>query len=350
MEAYSGKIIDAHVHVFGKGTQGVRDMLAFEKEQGYEACNYLSCECMGDAAQNALGIYLKLCAPENFAFGGLTYRYDCDFAAELDALWDIGFDGMKMVEDKPTLRKQLGVPFNDRRYDGFYAKLEEKQIPLLAHVADPEECWDKDLIPDWAFAAGYFYGDGTYVEKETLYTEVEDVLIRFPGLRIILAHCFFMSADLERLDALMQRHPNVCLDIVSGTEMYWNFGKRPDDWRAFFLKYQDRIIYGTDNMNLYDAREIENARITNDLQRGFLTCTGPVHAWDKVTQGIALPQEVLEKILRGNFLRLTGGAPRPLNRAAAARYLRARLENKALALTEEERAVTAEVLTLLADG
>ena len=91
-----------------------------------------SCECMGDAAQNALGIYLKLCAPENFAFGGLTYRYDCDFAAELDALWDIGFDGMKMVEDKPTLRKQLGVPFNDRRYDGFYAKLEEKPIPILA--------------------------------------------------------------------------------------------------------------------------------------------------------------------------------------------------------------------------
>ena len=83
MEAYSGKIIDAHVHVFGKGTQGVRDMLAFEKEQGYEACNYLSCECMGDAAQNALGIYLKLCAPENFAFGGQTYRCDCDFAAEL---------------------------------------------------------------------------------------------------------------------------------------------------------------------------------------------------------------------------------------------------------------------------
>ena len=159
-----------------------------------------------------------------------------------------------------------------------YTHLDVYKRQLLAHVADPEECWDKDLIPDWAFAAGYFYGDGTYVEKETLYTEVEDVLTRFPGLRIILAHCFFMSADLERLDALMQRHPNVCLDIVSGTEMYWNFGRRPDDWRAFFLKYQDRIIYGTDNMNLYDAREIENARITNDLQRGFLMSTGPVHA------------------------------------------------------------------------
>lgn len=66
--------------------------------------------------------------------------------------------------------------------------------------------------------------------------------------------------------------------------MYWNFGRRPDDWRAFFLKYQDRIIYGTDNMNLYDAREIENARITNDLQRGFLMSTA------QSTPGTKLPR------------------------------------------------------------
>ncbi len=344
------KTIDGHVHVFGRGTQGVRDMLALEHSFGYEACNFLSCECMDDAAQNAMGIYLKALAPENFAFGGLTYRCDCDFAAELDALWKIGFDGMKMVENKPSLRKKLGVAFNDPRYDSFYKKLEELQIPLLSHVADPEECWDRALIPDWAYDAGYFYGDGTYEEKETLYAEVEDVLTRFPRMKVILAHLFFMSADLERLDSLLERHPNVCLDLVAGTEMYWNFGKRPVEWREFFLKYQDRIIYGTDNSNLYNAVELENARITNRLERDFLTTSGTVHAWDKTTQGIALPEDVQKKILRENFLRLTGGAPRPLDRAAAARYLTARLENPALALTAEERTAIGDVLAFLQHG
>ncbi len=342
-------IIDGHVHIFGHGLEGVKDMLAYEKKQGYTACNFLSCECMGDAAQNALGIYLKALAPENFAFGGLTYRYDCDFARELEELREIGFDGMKMVENKPTLRKELGVPSNDPRYDRFYEKLQEAQIPLVAHVADPEECWDRALIPDWAYDAGYFYGDGTYVAKETLYAEMEDVLCRFPGLKVILAHLFFMSADLERLTDLMERHPNVCLDIVSGTEMYWNFGKRSQEWREFFMRYQDRIIYGTDNMNLYDAEEIQNADITNDLQQSFLESSGTVFAWDKQTTGIALPQDVLQKIYRGNFLGMVGGAPRPLNTKTAIRYLRARLSNEKLAVTQEERKVIEDVLAFLTE-
>lgn len=341
------KIIDAHVHVFGNGLQGVHDMLAFEQEQGYAACNFLSCECMGDAAQNALGIYLKLVAPANYAFGGLTYRCDMDFAQELDALWEIGFDGMKMVEDKPSVRKELGVPFNDPRYDAFYAKLEQMQIPLLAHVADPEECWDREKIPDWCYDAGYYYGDGTYPEKETIYAEVEDVLSRFPRLRVYFAHFFFMSADLERLDSILERYPNVGLDIVSGTEMYWNFAERPEDWRRFFLKYQNRILYGTDNSNLYQEEEIRNARITGRLQQEFLSSNGIVHAWEHHTQGIHLPEPVQDKIYSGNFLCLTGGNPRPIDHAAAAQYLKARLDDGKYCLTEEERSVITAVLGVL---
>lgn len=338
------KILDAHVHVFGKGTQGVRDLLQLERQFGYAACNFLSCECMGDAVQNALGIYLKAIAPENYAFGGLTYRYDYSFREELEKLMEIGFDGMKMVEDKPTLRKELGIPFNDRRYNEFYRALEEKGIPLLAHVADPEEFWDQNLIPIWAEQAGYFYGDGTYPEKEKLYAEVEDVLSRFPGLHIILAHMYFMSADLERLDRLMERYSNVALDIVAGTEMYWNFGKRAADWRKFFLKYQDRIVYGTDNCNVYDQTEIENMTITNRLEQSFLKECGPVYAWDKQTQGIDLPESVRKKIFGDNFRRLTGDAPRKLNRKAAAEYLSERLRNPEMKLSDYEKDVLSDVL------
>jgi predicted TIM-barrel fold metal-dependent hydrolase len=344
MGKYYPKTIDAHVHAFGHGIQGLQDMLAFEKKLGYTACNFLSCECMGDAAQNALGIYLKLTAPENYAFGGLTYRYSYDYAKEAQTLWEIGFDGMKMVEDKPTLRKQIGVPFNDPAYDRYYAWLETNGIPLLAHVADPEEFWDKDLIPDWAVANGYFYGNGEYVSKETLYAEVDDVLKRFPKLHVTFAHFYFMSGDLERLDALLEKHSNVNLDIVAGTEMYFNFAKRPDDWRKFFIKYQDRIIFGTDNSNLYDKTEIENSCITNRLENEFLASDGDIPAWDKTAKGIGLPLEVQEKILRTNFLHFVHGDPRPLNVPAACRYLEKRLENEKLAVTDEERAVIVDVL------
>lgn len=342
-------IIDAHTHVFGNGLQGVRDLLALERSFGYQICNFLSCESMDDAAQNALGIYLKALAPENYVFGGLAYRYTYDFAAEAETLYQLGFDGMKLLEGKPTLRKQIGIALNDPRYDRYYAWLEQNEIPLVAHIADPEFCWDAARVPEWAVAAGYFYGDDSFVRQETLYDEMEDVLTRYPRLRVVLAHFYFKSADLDGLDAWLAVHPNVSLDIVAGTEMYFNFALKPDAWRAFFIKHQDRIIFGTDNMNHDDPVDLENARVINNLELAFLASDGDIPAWDKQARGISLPVDVQEKILRTNFLRLVHGEPRLLDRPAACRYLEARLRNHALALKPEERSVISDVLEYLID-
>lgn len=346
MEKGKIKILDGHVHAFGPKTQSIRDLLAFEKQFGYEICNYLSCECMDDATQNALGIYLKLIAPQCYAFGGLTYRCDYDPCEELEQLMESGFDGMKMVENKPTLRKQIGRPFHDAWYNGFYAALEEKKIPLVTHVADPTEFWDLAQIPAWALQAGYYYGGCEYASKEELTLEVLEVLRRFPTLKIILAHFFFLSDDYDRISRLMEEYPNLCLDIVSGTEMYFNFSQDPDRWRKFFIKYQDRILYGTDNANLYEAADIENAQITCRMQEHFLLGEGELSVWDKKIQGIHLPREAAEKILGGNFLRLAGPS-HSLNHAAAARYLQARLNNAAMKLTKEEQHLIREVMDLL---
>ena len=95
----------------------------------------------------------------------------------------------------------------------------------------------------------------------------------------------------------MEEYPNLCLDIVSGTEMYFNFSQDPDRWRKFFIKYQDRILYGTDNANLYEVADIENAQITCRMQEHFLLGEGELSVWDKKIQGIHLPREAAEKIL-----------------------------------------------------
>lgn len=339
------RIIDAHTHAFGASQESLVRLLEIERGFGYASCCFLSCECMDDAAQNALAMLLKVMAPECYAFGGLSYRVPMDFAEETEKLLAVGLDGMKMVENKPNIRKALGVPFHDARYGAMYAMLEKRGIPLLAHVGDPEEFWDAAAIPDWARAAGYDYSGGGYPSKEKLMAEVEEVLGRYPGMKIILAHLFFLSADLERLDGLMTRYPQVCLDIVAGTEMYFHFAERPADWRAFFLRYQDRILFGTDNSNITDEQEMENARITNRLEHGFLTGRGAIPAWDRAGVGVNLPREVCEKIYRDNFLRLVGGAPRRINREAAMAYLEERLAH--FPLRAEESAFLRQVVSIL---
>ncbi len=343
------RILDGHVHVFGDSLDCVRDMLAIERTFRYDVCNFLSCEAMDDAAQNALGIYLKLIAPDCYAFGGFTYRCAYDFREEYDRLMAIGFDGVKMIEQKPTVRRALGVPMNDGRYDELYAAMERDGVPLLAHVADPTENWDRARIPQWAFDAGGYYGDAAegFPGKEALTAEAEDVAARFPRLRLILAHLFFLSDDLPRLGEFMARHPAVCLDLTSGTEMYFNMGREPEAARAFFLRYQDRLIYGTDNMNLTDATAMENAQITCGMQERFLTESGTIAAWDKQTVGLALPEEVCRKIFRENFLRVAGRKPRPIDQNAAAEYLTRRLHNPAMRLKPGEKKLIENVLKLL---
>lgn len=345
----SMEILDAHVHAFGDSLACLEQLQSLEMHFGYTGCNLLSCPCMpqGGAGQNAFAIAIKLLWPQAYAFGGLEYRSGTTPAEQLETLLELGLDGVKMIEQKPTLRRALGVPFNDPRYDAFYTELSRRGFPLLAHVADPEEFWDETKIPSWAKAAGYDYSGGGYPAKEELYAEVEDVLRRFPRLRIILAHLFFLSADIQRLDRLMARHPNVYLDVVAGTEMYFNFTKEPELWRSFFLQYQDRIIFGTDNSNMDEPEELTNAQITNRMEIGFLTGNELIPAWDKRVQGIGLPPEACEKILGGNFRRLAGARPRPIDCAAAARYLRRQLDRTGEPLEAGEENVLRQTLALV---
>ena len=72
------------------------------------------------------------------------------------------------------------------------------------------------------------------------------VLARHPRLRIVFAHFFFMSAQLDRLSGILDRYENVSVDLTPGIEMYENFSAAPERARAFFVRYADRIIYGTD--------------------------------------------------------------------------------------------------------
>ena len=213
----------------------------------------------------------------------------------------------------------------------YWAEMAESQTPLIFHVNDPEEFWDPDLVPDWAREMDWFYGDGSYIDNEDQYRQVLNVLDRHPDLNVTFAHFFFLSAQLDRLAEYLDRYPGMYVDLTPGIEMYHNFSTNPQKSRDFFIKYQDRILYGTDigaRALLADResgieREESLARV--EVVRGFLENEGPftlTHEGflfggkDVVFQGIALPEEVLEKIYISNFKAFAGESPRPLNKEA----------------------------------
>ena len=329
------KIIDGHVHF--RGLEWTESILEWMDQVGLASVNLVSTPSLETVNQNVELVYLKSQYSGRFyASGGLDYvqamsnreQMSDVLGGQIHTLQALGFDGLKLIEGKPTARKWLGIPLDAPAYEGMWAALEELEMPIVCHVADPEEFWDRERVPDWAVTRDWFYGDGTFPAKEALYAEVDHVLERHPALKLILAHFYFLSADLERAARFLEAHPSVCLDITPGGEMYNHFTRAGEAARAFFVRYQDRIVYGTDvSTRAIQQGGIEAAASYAYFVRTYLETVEPftpppaIPHWleDDLAAivPIALPREALEKIYYGNLERLYSARPAPLNREAA---------------------------------
>lgn len=331
-------VYDCHIHyAHPKLMDNLTDVC---RRSGIDRMNIV---CTPDQSRLSLipdALHLKAHYPDRVTvFGGLDVsvyfrepqRVGSLFAESFDLLAAMGCDGIKMIEGKPQMRQMLPVPaFNSPVFAPYWQKLAQTQFPLLMHVNDPEEFWDAQRAPKWAFERGWFYGDGTYINNEVQYTEILDVLKQNPTLKVVFAHFFFISAQLPRLAEILDRYPNVSVDLTPGVEMYFNFSANLEKTRDFFLKYQDRILFGTDigarallvdlsggiqfgesfgRMSLIRNFLENDAEYTLDGQSGFLFGDSkvPLH-------GLGLPPPVLEKIYYKNFERFAGKEPRPLNK------------------------------------
>lgn len=296
-------VIDCHMHI--TSIEEITNVLEIISKAGFHRVSLLSMINEKRINYNPDVLFLKSLHPEMFyAFGSLDYSFIFmekpvqPVQDQVDNLLEIGFDGIKMIEGKPTWRKLLKIGFDEPFYKGYFERVEETKMPLLFHVADPEEFWDPEKVPGWAKEKGWFY-DQTYPPKEQFYREVDKVLYKHPDLKIIFAHFYFLSADIKAASNLLENYRNVNLDLTPGIEMYYNFSMKIEAWREFFVKYQDRILFGTD---IFGGEKVETALTKTWLVREFL----------ETEQGLSLPRQVLEKIYCENFYRIVGFRPRKL--------------------------------------
>ena len=339
-------ITDCHVHL--RGVQKIPNLMMLLDDCRISRVGLV---CTAGTPQrglagNSVAMLCKAMHPQRvFVFGGLEYGLDGEptkqgLRRQAEALRAAGCDGMKMIEGKPTARKRIGLALDGPVYDEYYAYLEAEAIPILYHVADPETFWDPGTIPPAAKQHGWDYTSGDFPTKEQLYAEIDGVLGKFPKLRIIFAHFYFLSADVERAARFMDAWPNVSFDITPGSEMYRNFAKAPQRWREFFTRYQDRILFGTDNGPTSQPRDENHKRMAEKvwMMRMFLETAedfeGFCTATSRLVTGIGLDREVLEKIYHRNYLRYTSERPRPLDLWLAQEHCR-RLVNYASANSQD---------------
>ncbi len=316
----NAKLVDSHVHIMNYKSLDFLD--SYLKDYGLDKINVVSLACRDETeiTQNILCALFKLKHPEKvYIYGSLMYPYyplddkipdNYNFVDQVKILMDIGFDGIKMLEGKPILRKKIGVPLDSPIFDDYYSYLEEQEIPIIFHAADPETFWNKDTAPEFSFEQGWFYGDGTFPEKETIYKEIDGILNKFPRLRISFAHFYFLSNYLERAEAFLDKWENVSLDITPGREMYDNFSKRASEWKDFFIKYQDRIIFGTDmEDSMFQGGPSD---IINTIRR-FIETDDKFQNWGFGINGLGLDKATIDKIYYKNFESYAGITPKRIN-------------------------------------
>ena len=202
-------------------------------------------------------------------------------------------DGSRLMLDDPEL-------------DPVWQTAARLAIPVLIHTADPAEFFAPLDYTNERWLEQAIYSNRRYQDRsrypafETLMQERDRLIARHPKTTFILAHLGWHANDLGRLGALMDAHPNVYGEV--GAILY-DLGRQPRAAHDFFVKYQDRLLFGKDSFQPdeypYYWRTFESADEYFDYYRDY-------HAFWKL-YGMALPDEVLKKLYYGNALRLMPG-------------------------------------------
>jgi predicted TIM-barrel fold metal-dependent hydrolase len=232
-------------------------------------------------------------------------------------LIDLGFDGIKLLETKAEEQKYFGFRVDDEGFEPFFAQCEKDGTPIVWHVADPDSFWDLNRIHPRHLAKGWYYGEGDYLSWQEIYDMVFRVLERHPKLKVTFAHFFFWSPWPEKLEELFETYEHVTVDITPGAEMYGFFRDQYQRYRDFFIRYADRILYGTDVS--FPSSKTNSLR-PEQVYR-FLTTDEELTLVDIPTRGLNLPEEVCQRILYRNFEDMTGLAPKPVDRAKLRAYI-----------------------------
>jgi predicted TIM-barrel fold metal-dependent hydrolase len=209
-------------------------------------------------------------------------------------MFDTKTDGSRLRVDDPEL-------------DPVWETCARLNVPVLIHVAEPEsffepidyhnERWlELSLFPDRRHQQG--------VRFEQLVAERNAMIKKHPNTKYILAHFGWHANDLGRAAKLLDENPNVYFDVAA---VLYDFGRQPRSAHDFFVKYQDRILFGKDS---YQPDEYPYYWRVFETEDEYFDYYRDYHAFWKL-YGIGLPDAVLKKLYYANALKITPGLPYP---------------------------------------
>ncbi|HBH83827.1 MAG: hypothetical protein A2X05_12075 [Bacteroidetes bacterium GWE2_41_25] len=194
--------------------------------------------------------------------------------------------------------------------------IKSKNLPVTGHLGEPRNCWlpleDMTIKSD----ASYFRNNPQYhmfIHPE--YPSYEDqinardhLLELHPDMKFIGCHLGSLEYNVDELAKRLDKFPNMAVDMAARIShlRYQSVSDR-EKVRNFCIKYQDRLMYGTD---LEDMRAEGREELGKILHGVWLSDWKFFTGEEEMTSGefegkykeLKLPKEVVDKIYSENAI------------------------------------------------
>jgi predicted TIM-barrel fold metal-dependent hydrolase len=318
--------IDVHAHIFEYSPQ-LSAMLRSNNASIVNVCNRGRDGSLEQMHEIARDMFQR--EPDLYPFASsfdLTHIEDRNYKNQVIAWLDHVYrDGAVMTkiwkEVGMEVRRQDGtfVLPDDPIFDPIYEFLAARGKPLMAHIADPIDGWLPldPKSPHYGYFSNHpefhFYNKPAYPSHAALMAARDHILDKHPRLVVIGAHLGSLERDLDALGKRLDKYPNFYVDCAARTR---DLTLQPrDKVRKFFIKYQDRILYGVD----MTWKPFRQSRQPTDQQRSnfvanlekryradyaFYAGLGKIQYDGREIEALALPPKILEKFYNQNARRI----------------------------------------------
>ncbi|GJM30548.1 MAG: hypothetical protein DHS20C17_31830 [Cyclobacteriaceae bacterium] len=242
----------------------------------------------------------------NVSFEGIdSPDWGANAARQLEEDVKKGARGLKIYKSlglRNTDSSGERIAVDDPRIDPVWAKCGELGIPVLIHSADPAPFWQEhdennERWLELKLRPNRKRSDTDPAPWEQIIQEQHNVFTKHQGTTFINAHFGWYANDLATLSHLLDQLPNMMIEFGA---VIAELGRQPRQAREFFIRYQDRIMFGKDAWNPAEYHTYFRVLETADE---YFPYYKKYHAYWKM-YGLDLPDEVLKKIYYKNALRV----------------------------------------------
>ncbi|WP_242158509.1 amidohydrolase family protein [Aestuariivivens sediminis] len=224
-----------------------------------------------------------------------------------------GAKGLKVYKSLGMYNKDVDgnrLAIDDERLAPIWDTCGELGIPVLIHAADPKPFWDDFDANNERWLELKTHprrkrSDDNPAPWEQIIAEQHHLFKKHPKTTFINAHMGWLANNLGRLGELLDEIPNMNVGIAA---IIAELGRQPRFARAFFIKYQDRILFGKDS---WKPEEFPTYFRILESDDEYFPYHKKYHAFWAM-YGMNLPDEVLKKVYYKNALRIVPGLDKSL--------------------------------------